>query len=158
MAQVFDSLKALMNTERITRASRVVEEKESNVSTASSAIIASFLGVILKKGNTPQLRNILDQAGNLDILSDIGNICDEKATGEQLKIGDDFTQHLLGDKAADFTAPIAAKAGISKPATNRLISMIAPIIAGYLGNKMVRDKWCFNKICTEIENEKNGFA
>ncbi len=158
MAQLFDSLKSLMNSERISRVARVVDEKEGNVSTASSAIIASFLGVMLKNGNTPQIRNILDEAGNLDILSCIGDICDEKAPQDQLRIGDNFTQHLLGDKAADFSNPIAAKAGISKPTTNRLVSIIAPIIAGYLGNKLVKDNWSFQKVLNQIENERNAFA
>lgn len=135
-----------------------INKKDGNVSTATSSIIASFLAVLAKNGNTQQMRNLLEQAGNLDILSNIGNICDDKASKDQQRIGDEFTQQLLGDKAADFTAPIANKACISKVATNRLISIIAPVIAGFLGNRIVNENGSLNKILGEIENQKSSFA
>ncbi len=157
MKQFYEAIKGYVNRDMITKASAVLGEKESNVSTAVSSIIAGFLGVMLRKGNTPQIKNILDEAGNLDILSDVGNICQEKATKQQQNIGDDFLQHLLGDKAADFTNPIADHAGISKVATNRLVSMMAPVFAGYLGNIVVREKWSMSRLMDEIEEQKNSF-
>lgn len=158
MLQFYDSLRALIGPDMITKASTVLGERESKVSNAVSSIISSFLGVMLKKGKTPQIKLILEEAGNLNILSDITNICQEKPTQQQQKIGDDLLQHLLGDKAADFTDPIAAQSDISKPATNRLVSMVAPIVAGFMGNKLVKEQWTVNKLFTEIDNQKNTFA
>lgn len=155
--QIYDSLKDLINPEMINKASALLGEKESNVSKAVSSIMASLLGVMLKKGDTPQIRNILDEAGNLNILSDIRNICEEKPTKEQQKIGDDFLQHLLGDKAADFTAPVANHANITKVATNRLVSMVAPIVAGYLGNKLVKDKMSMSQLISELNRQKGDY-
>lgn len=157
MSQIYESLKGLICPSMVPTAARIVGEKEANVSTAVSSIFASLLAVMLKNGNSPQMRNVLETAGNLNILSDIGNICEERPTEEQRKIGDDYLQLLLGDRAADFTNPIAKHAGISSVATNRLISMLAPVTAGYLGRKLVKDGWSLHKILNEIENQKKGF-
>jgi len=158
MSQLYDSLKGLICPSMAPKAARIVGEKDANVTTAISSIIASMMGVILKNGNTQQLKNIFDEAGKLNILADTANICEEKPTPQQRKIGDDLLQNLLGDKAADFTAPIAKHAGISSVATNRLVSMMAPIVAGYFGKKLVTDGWSMQKLLNEIESQKNSFA
>lgn len=157
MLQIYDSLKRLISPGMVPTTAKIVDEKESDVSTAISTIFASLLGVMLKNGNSPQMRNILETAGNLNVLSTVGNICKEQPTAEQRKTGDDFLQLLLGDKAAAFTAPIARQAGISGVATNRLISMLAPVFAGYFGTKLVKDGWSLHKVLHEIKDQKRSF-
>jgi len=158
MTTYFDALKALVKPEMVSMASTVVGENKSNVSKAVSSIIASLLGVMLKKGNTPQIKNILEESGNLNLLLDVDALWEERPTEDQRRIGDDFLQQLLGDKAVDFTDPIAKYAGISNVATNRLIALIAPIFTGYLGNKMVKENRSMHEILSEISAEKNQFA
>lgn len=157
MANIYESLKSLINRDMVLTAATALDEKDFNISSAVSTIIPSLLGVFLKKGNTPQIRNILEEAGKLNILSGVESSWDAIPTQDQQRIGDDFLQHLLGDKAADFTDPIAAKSGASKVATNRLVSMIAPIMSGFLGSKMVKDGWSFSRIHKEIDDEKEQF-
>lgn len=157
MAQIYDSLKSHISREMISRASALVEENESNVSNAVSSIMASLLGVMLKNGDTQQIKNILEESGKLNILSHAKNIFEENPTQDQQRIGDDFLQHLLGDKAEDFTAPIASHSGISKVATNRLVSMLAPIFCGELGNKLVKENWSMPHLMSSINNQLNSF-
>ncbi|MCD7973396.1 MAG: OmpA family protein [Candidatus Azobacteroides sp.] len=157
MEQIYDSLKALLNQDMIAKAAKVVEENDSNVSTASNSIIAGLLGVMLKNGVTPQLREIFEEAGNQNILADVKNICNEKITKDQQRVGDNFLQHLLGDKAANFTNPIAEKAGITKVATNRLVAILAPVVAGYFGNKMTKENWSLHQILNRIGEQKSSF-
>lgn len=157
MAQIYDSLKALVSTGMISKAASLLDEDQSKVSKAVSSILPSLLGVFMKKGHTPQVRNILEEAGKLDIVSGIENIFANNPSREQQNIGDDFLQHLLGDKAADFTDPIAKEAGISKVATNGLVSMLAPITAGFLGNKLVKDGLSFSDLFSNLTAEKSSF-
>ncbi len=157
MVQFKDALHALISPEMVAKASTVLGEKESNIKSAISAMIPSFLGVMLKNGNTPQIGNILHEAGNLNLLLDLDNVCEEKPTEDQQRIGDDFLQHLLGDQAVKFTNPIADQSGISKVATNRLISMISPIVAGFLGNKLVKENRSLNNLLSMINDQKNSF-
>lgn len=158
MKQIYSALKELISPQMTMNASAIVEESESNVLSASNSIIAGLLGVILKRGNTPQIQNILDEAGNLNILGHASKISRENPTAEQRKIGDDLLEHLLGDKAADFSDSIAQKTGVSKVATNRLVSMIAPLVAGYLGNKLVKEKKSFSAVLQDIKKEKSLFG
>jgi len=153
-----ETLKSYINRNMVLTAATALDENESTISSAISSIIPSLLAVMLKKGVTPQLKNILEEAGRLNILSGTNNSWDAVPTEDQQRIGDDFLQHLLGDKAADFTDPIAEKSGASKPATNRLVSMIAPILTGYLGNKIVKEDWTFARVLKEIDSEKQSWA
>lgn len=157
MEQIFNSLKTLITPELVSLASSKLEENGSKISSTIPSIYASLLGIILKKGNSPQLKNILDEAGNLNTLSDLGSICGETPTRDQQKVGDDFLQHLLGDKAVDFTNAIAADKGTSKVVTNRLVSMVAPIIAGFLGNKLTHGNWSMPTLLKHLDAEKDQY-
>lgn len=157
MAQIYDSLKALISPDMISKAASFLEEDPNKVSGAVSSIVPGLLGVILKNGRTPQLGNILEEAGKLDIASNVDKIFTNKPSKKQQNIGDDFLQHLLGDKAADFTDPIAKESGMSKVATNGLVSMIAPIVAGFLGQKMVKDGGSLSGLLSDLNKEKSNF-
>ncbi|MDR2953585.1 MAG: DUF937 domain-containing protein [Prevotella sp.] len=157
MAQIYDSLKALINPDMVSKAASLLEEDPHKVSGAVSSIVPGLLGVILKNGRTPQFGNILEEAGKLDIASNIEKVFMDKPSKKQQNIGDDFLQHLLGDKAANFTDSIAKESGISKVATNGLVSMIAPVVAGFLGQKMVKEGWSLSGLFSELNKEKSGF-
>lgn len=156
MSQFYESLKRFVTPAMISKAAGVVDEKEANISTAVSSIFASLLGIMGKKGNS-HLKNILDEGGNLNILKSVELLCEENPSENQRKLGDDFLQNILGDKAADFSNSIAKYAGISKVAVNRLVSMLAPIVVGYFGKKVAVDGWSMQKIQHEIQNQKNSF-
>lgn len=158
MKQMYSSLRDLICPQMTANASKIVDEPEERVTAASESIIASLLGVMLKKGDTPQIRNTFDEAGNLDIFADSKNICREKPTEAQRKLGDDFLQLLLGDKAADFTDPIAKNAGISKVATNRMVAMIAPLVAGYFGNQMVKEGNSLPVLLNNLREQRSTFV
>lgn len=157
MTQFYDALKALASHELISEEAIFLDEKESGISKAVSSIIPSFLGTILKKGNSPKIREIFEEAGNLNILAELKSLWQNQPTHDQQKIGDNFLQELLGDRAADFTALISSHSGISKIATNKLVSMIAPIVAGFLGNKMVKENYSLHSLLNEIDKEKIHF-
>lgn len=157
MEQIFNSLKTFITPELLSVASNKLEESESKISATIPSIYAGLLAVLLKKGNSPQLKNIFDEAGNLDILSDADMACGETPTPDQQRIGDEFLQHLLGDKAADFTNAIAADKNITKVATNRLVSIIAPLFTGLLGKMIKSNKWSMPTLLNNIEAEKSQF-
>lgn len=157
MINYYNSLRSLVSHEMISKAATVLDESEERISGTSSSIIASLLGVMLKNGGTPQIMNILEEAGRRNILLEFRELWAEQPTLKQLKIGDDFLQHLLGDKAADFTDPIAKNNGISNVAANKLIAMIAPLFCGFLGNKLVKENKTMSMLLNEIRSEKNDF-
>jgi len=158
MANFYNSLKGLISHEMISKASLALDEQQTDISKAVSSIIPGFLGVLLKNGITPQIRNIFEEAGNLNILSDSQPVDGVEMTQDQQNIGDNFLQHILGDKAADFTDSIATYSGISKVSANNLISRLAPVVAGFLGNKLTKENFSLHGILKEIEKEKDSFS
>lgn len=157
MSHFIDSLKSYVSQDMISKASTTLGEQASNVSSTVDSIFASLMGVLLKYKETAQKKNILEEAGNLNILSDIGNIFEDNPSENQRKIGDDFLQTLLGDKAADFTSAISEKTGVSKQATNKLTSMVAPIFAGFFGKQIQENNWSMADLREEIKNQEKSF-
>lgn len=153
MAQMHESLRGQITHEMISKASKLVNEKESGLANAASSIVAGMLAILLKRGNTAELKNILDEAGDLHILADKKKAFEGEPTQDQQKVGDDFLQHLLGDKAADFTDPIAEQVGITKVAANRLVSMAAPVVTGYLGDLIKTEGMSMAQLRSKIEEE-----
>lgn len=157
MSHFIDSLKNYVSQDMISKASTTLGEQTSNVSSTVDSIFASLMGVLLKYKETAQKKNILEEAGNLNILSDIGNIFEDRPSESQQKIGDDLLQTLLGDKAADFTNAVSEKTGVSKQATNRLTSMLAPIFAGFFGKQVQENNWSMADLREEIKKQEKSF-
>lgn len=156
MASFYKSLRDLFNPEMTKKIAEALEEKESDISKAASQIIAGLLAVTAKKGNTQKIKNIFEEAGNIDLISDVG-MFDKYLTHPQQEIGDNFLQYLLGDKAEDFTTPISKNSGISEVAANRLIAIIAPSFPAFFGKKMVKDKVSFQSIIDDIKAQEGTF-
>lgn len=157
MANLIDSIKDLVSADTIRKVSKIVEEEPQNVNTAVQTIIPGLLAMYLKK-HSPQTNNILTEAGNLNILGDTDKISEEKLPEAQKKVSDDFLQNVLGDKAADFSDAIAKKAGISKVATNRLVSMISPYVVGFMGQRLVKDGSQVSELISEVAELKPRLA
>ncbi|MCC8088415.1 MAG: hypothetical protein LIO79_04005 [Rikenellaceae bacterium] len=49
MSKIYDSLKATVNREMVSKAASLVDENESKVSSAVKSIIPGLLGVFMKK-------------------------------------------------------------------------------------------------------------
>lgn len=156
MASFYESLKDLFSPQMATKTARVLEEKESDINKAASQIIAGLMGVMARKGNSSQISNIFEEAGNINLIADEG-MFDEHLTHPQQTMGDNFLQQLLGDKAADFTEPISKDAGISEVAVNRLVSMIGPSFPAFFGKKM-REGMSYQGIIDQIKAQERTFA
>ena len=156
MASFYESIKALVSPEMTGKIAQVLDEKESNISKASSSIIAGLLGIMAKKGHNSHIKNILEEAGNINLIYDVG-MFDEHLTHPQQNIGDNFLQLLLGDKAADFTSSISKETGISHVATNRLVSILASSLPAFFGKKL-KDGVSFPSIIDGIKAQEKSFA
>ncbi|MCD8262813.1 MAG: DUF937 domain-containing protein [Tannerellaceae bacterium] len=103
MLQIFDSLKTLVSPEVLSKASVVLGDDTSKVSTASNSVIAGFLAALLHKGDTTQLKDILTEAGKSNLLSDITGIFSDNGSVKQKALGDRLTTALFGNKTDNFS-------------------------------------------------------
>ncbi len=157
MAQIYDSLKNLINPDMISKASALLGEKESKVSSAASAIVPGLLAALAKKGDTPQVKNTLEEAGKANILSDVNSVFSADCTVENQSLGDKFLLAVLGPKASDFTNSVATASGLSNGNAAKLTSRISSVVAGFLGNKMVSGNQSLSGIIGDLNNEKKNF-
>lgn len=157
MEQFYDSLMSLVTKDIVNGIAKSVEESPDKIKKAASATIPSLLAIYLKTHN-PDINNVVREAGNLNILNSFGKSCREDVPEYQAHIGDNFLQKMLGDRAIDLTTPIAEHSGISKVASNRLIYLMSMLVAGYLGEKLKKDKWSESRLLTELRKAKGSFV
>ncbi|MCD7973586.1 MAG: OmpA family protein [Candidatus Azobacteroides sp.] len=157
MAFIYDTLKNLVNQDMISGIADSIQEKESKVSSAATAVIPGLLGLLTKTGVTPPVHNALMEAGKNNISEDINRIFSGNASVEQQRIGDRFLQALMGDKVTDFTSAISTEADISFANARKIIFMLAPVVAGFLGKRMVDENKTTAELIDEINNEKGCF-
>lgn len=158
MLQIFDSLKTLVSPEVLSKASVVLGDDTSKVSTASNSIIAGFLAALLHKGDTTQLKDILTEAGKSNLLSDITGIFSDNGSVKQKALGDRLTTALFGSKTDNFLSVIASHTGISHSSVSKLTAMISPVIAGFLGNKLVSNGFNLSGLLSQIDDERSSFT
>jgi len=157
MEQIYKSLRNLITPELTKAVANGLKAKDTDVSQAVSSIFAGFLVLTQMNGDTPQIRNIFDEAGSLEILSKIKSVCSEPLTPDVISIGDNFLQHVLGDRAANFTTWISLETGLSNVTVNTLVAILAPVFVGYVGSKLVSNQWSMRKLLGLISNQKSTY-
>ncbi|MDR0982293.1 MAG: DUF937 domain-containing protein [Culturomica sp.] len=151
MEQYYNGLKSHFTSSVVKLSAKVVEEPEAKVSAAIDAIIKGLLEKIAKNGNKQEIEEILVEAGNLKILTSVATICQNQITPDQQRIGDDLLQHLLGDGAADFTEEVVKKTATTAVSVNRLTDIVAPVVAGYLGETLKKEKLTMTDLVNKLK-------
>ena len=155
MAQIFNSLKTLIEPE-LCRASAALGEKESNVSTAASAILPGLLAKIVKDGNSNTLDSSLKEAGNTNILNNLDRIFSANKNEEEESVIGKFLPAVLGGNTDRFTSAVSAASGVSKESAGKLTNMIGLVIAAFLGRK-VKNGEKTSDLVKQLEGEKSQF-
>jgi len=157
MEQIYKSLRGLVSPDITTKIAERLHAKDSEVSQAVSSIFAGFLVLTQINGDTPQIRNIFDEAGSLQVLSKLESVCSEPLTPEIWSVGDNFLQHVLGDRAAGFTTWISLETGLTNVAVNTLVGILAPVFVGYVGEKLATNQWSMRKLLGLISIQKGTY-
>ena len=157
MEQIYKTLRGLITPDMTTEIAKQLHAKETEMSQAISSIFAGFLVLTQMNGDTPQIRNIFEEAGSLHVLSKIESVCSEPLTPEMWSIGDNFLQHVLGDRAANFTTWISLETGLSNVAVNTLVAILAPVFVGYVGEKLATNQWSMRKLLGLISIQKGTY-
>ncbi|MCD7938377.1 MAG: OmpA family protein [Tannerellaceae bacterium] len=157
MLRIFDSLKSLVSPELTSKASALLGEDNTKVSTAISTVIASMLAAILQKGDNNTVKTVLEDAGKSNILTDIKGVFANNISMKQKSIGNDFLGAILGTKKNEFENVIANTSGITNQSANKLVTMIAPVVAGFLGNKLATNGYSMSGLISQLNEERHSF-
>ncbi len=156
MAQLFDTLKNIITPEVMDKMTASVGEDKSKVTSAIGSIIPGLLGSLLAKGQSSEVETSLIEAGKSSggLLSNISGMLDGNNFGN---IGSNFLNSVLGNKLGAFSSIISSTSGVSSGGVGKLISMISPIVAGFLGSKMNASGGGLSGLLNQLTSEKAGF-
>ncbi len=156
MSQLFDSLKSLITPEIMDKITSSIGEDKSKVTSAIGSIIPGLLGSLLAKGDSPDVAASLTDAGKSsgNILSNITGMLDGSSSGS---VGPNFLNSILGDNLGTFSSVISSVSGMTSGGANKLIAMIAPIVASFLGSKMTASGGGLSGLLKQLGAEKDGF-
>lgn len=108
------------------------------VSKAMDTIIPTQLSSVIQMGSNPTgAQNLMNLASNFSNFGNIAGVLNQ-ADGMQnlLKMGQTLLPSLFGNKLGDVVQAVASSTGVGGKATNSLMTMIAPVIMGVLGNQI----------------------
>lgn len=157
MEQIYKSLRGLVTKDMIAIIAKRLDASEADIARAVPSIFAGFLSLTRYNGDTIQIRKIFDEAGSLNLLSKIESVCSEPLTPEAFSIGDNFLQHVLGDRASIFTGWISLETGLPNVTINTLVAILAPVFVGYVGNKLIGNQWSIHKLLGVIDNQMETY-
>ncbi len=135
MAKIYESVSSLIKPELIAMAATTLNETEQKISAGADIILPSLLARALKKGDTPEIRDIVEEAGKLGMHEEYGRIWEGDGIFDGKNIGVRLENQLIGVENPRFYATVAARSGLRKEHANRLTNWIAGTVAAYLGEK-----------------------
>ncbi|MXO35072.1 DUF937 domain-containing protein [Apibacter sp. B3889] len=156
MENLLDSLKKIITPEAVSNISSELGEDTGKVTSAIKTAVSSLFGAVLEKGNDNKLENILKQAGNIPSISNVKGLFSGQADAETQKLSSGFLNNLFGDKLGNFSSLISSSSGLKSESTTKLMGVISPLVAGFLGQKLLAGG-NFKGLLGQINSEKNGF-
>ncbi|MDL2214562.1 DUF937 domain-containing protein [Dysgonomonas sp. OttesenSCG-928-M03] len=156
---IYESINALITSEIVSEISASFKEDSTNIRLASESAIAGLLFSIPPKEGSSEVETAIRKAGTSYpyIRSKFTDIFTGKADETTYYLGFRFLESLFGNRVNTFTSLISHKSGLSIRNTDKLLSMISPVVAAYLGNIILTEKTSFATLLREIENEKDSY-
>lgn len=154
MAKILDSIMPLIKPGRIASAAATLGETEQKVSAGLDVILPSLLARALKKGDTPEVRGVINDASKLKIFENYKQIWEGDGIFDGKNIGVRFENQMLGTSNPNFYSGVAAHSGLTKDNANRLTSWVAGTIAAFFGEKISQGK-SYAGILGELAGEKD---
>ncbi|WP_295937696.1 OmpA family protein [uncultured Alistipes sp.] len=156
MTGIYDSIKSLITSTRIGKASEVLSETEPKLSAAAAVILPSLLGALIKEHKNPTVEEIVEDAGKVKLHNDYDGLFEGHGIVDGKNYGERMENALVGVQNEIFPNEVAKKAGIKKESADRLSNWISATIAAYFGEKVVGQKMSLATLMGDLEKEKTA--
>jgi len=159
MAYIYNSLQELISPDLISKGSSYLHEDSSKTASAINSTIAGLFFSILPKEDSSEVEFAIRKAGRAypNILSKLDDVFTGNADEKTYYAGSRLLDGLFENRINTFTSLISSESGLSIISTDKLISMVAPVVAGYLGNKILTEKISFTQLLKALEEEKESY-
>lgn len=137
---LFEELKALLVGEVANKAANILGEKEEKVKIALEGLVPTFVGGLMKRASNEAgattLLNVVKKSNNdgniveqLDLL-----LQNKESFAGFVEKGNSVVSMLLPDKKSSIATMISQFAGVRNSSATALLSVVAPLVVGKLGN------------------------
>lgn len=137
---LFEELRELLVGEVANRAASILGEKEDKVKIALEGLVPTFVGGLMKRASNEAgattLLNVVKKTNNdgniveqLDLL-----LKNKESFGGFVEKGNSVVSMLLPDKKSSIATMISQFAGVRNSSATALLSVVAPLVIGKLGN------------------------
>ncbi len=136
MAQIYNSIMSLIKPGRIATAAATLGENEHKVSAASDIILPSLLACMLKKGDTPEITEVLKEGKKIKAWENYDKIWQGSGVDEHINLGERMENRLLSSSNPKFNTDVGHKVGMRSGLTDRLTNWVAGTIAGWFSKQI----------------------
>lgn len=137
---LFEELKELLVGEVASKAANILGEKEDKVKIALEGLVPTFVGGVMKRASNEAgattLLNVVKKTNNdgniveqLDLL-----LKNKESFAVFVEKGNSVVSMLLPDKKSSIATMISQFAGVRNSSATALLSVVAPLVIGKLGN------------------------
>lgn len=142
MQNLFDLLKGQLDDNLIDNLStKIGGADKQQTATAAQGIISTLIGGLAKNASTPEgaasLSNALERDHDGSVLDNLMGMFSGQAQPQQARAlnGTGILNHILGDRQGEAIEMISQKSGLDHNKTGSLMTMLAPIVMGFLGKQ-----------------------
>ena len=142
MADLLETIAALLTPDRIQKAAAFVGESPASTQKSFSILVPTLLAGLLKllssDTGASQLLNLLNRVGgDGSILNDLGALFGGgTATQTTMSTGRDVLQTVFGSKLNTVADQVASASGVQASSASSLLNLGAPLVLGVLGREM----------------------
>lgn len=157
---IVDLIKNYVSPDLIAKASTFLGESDNGISKAISGLIPTVLGGILSKGTETEAgaQQLLHSAKEVSESNPLGNISSLFSNGDLLSKGTNIFNSLFGGQSTSIVDTIANFAGIKSSSTSSLISMVTPVIMGFLGKHASDNNLNAGGFSSFLSSQKSSIA
>ncbi len=155
---ILDSLKGLVTDELVNKAASALGEDGGAISNVMQGAIPTVLGGLLGSDskNHGDLAGLFGQAASNDNL--IGDLLGGLTSGGNVEKGGMVSSLLggiFGDKIGGIANILTNLGGIKSGSASSILSIVGPMVASYLGKKMMKDGLNFSSIMNWLGESKD---
>ena len=140
---IIKDLGGLVTDQLVKQAASSLGESESGISSAIGSLVPTILGGMLNKSSDPsgfgQIFDMISNKDNAGLLDNLGGLIGggNLAQGDPKDIGGSLMGSLFGDKVGGILDLVGSLSGVKRSSSSGLLGMVAPMIMGYLGKKVL---------------------
>jgi len=145
MSNIITELGSLVTSQIVKSAANSLGESEGGIGKVIGALAPTILGGLLNKSSDNsafgQIFDMLGDKKNTSYLDNLGGLIGggNLAHNDPKDAAGGFLGSLFGDKMGGIIDMVASIAGVKKSSTSSLLGMVAPMIMGYLGKKILKE-------------------